>query len=73
MALGCGYPSEIISCVPHQDIGETFSTWGYGLADAGTWFDSLPGLVVGQPVTITVHPSHFVGDEWRLGLEYLNR
>ena len=67
--LGCGYPSTLTTCIPDQPIGETFSTWGYGLADAGQWFDSLPGLVVGQPITITVHPSHFVGDDWRLGLE----
>jgi hypothetical protein len=67
--LSCGPASTITACISDQPVGETWSTWGYGQAEAGLWFDSLPGLVVGQPVTVTVHPSHFVGDDWRIGLK----
>lgn len=64
--LFCGQPGRIAVCVPEQTIGDTFTTWGYGYAEGGVWFDSLAGLEVGKALTITVDPAHFQGDDWRL-------
>lgn len=66
LTLYCGQPGRITFCLPDLGIGDTFTTWAYGFADAGVWFDKEAGLEVGQPVTITVEPSHFQGDDWRV-------
>jgi hypothetical protein len=64
--LFCGNPGRIAVCLPEQPMGDTLTTWAYGHAEGGLWFDDMPGLEVGKPLTITVEPSHFQGDDWRL-------
>ena len=64
--LFCGQPGRIAVCVPEQAMGDTLTTWAYGYAEGGAWLDEMAGLEVGKPLTITVDPSHFQGDDWRL-------
>ena len=66
MTLSCGHPGRITFCLPDRGVGETFTTWAYGFADAGLWFDDQPGMEVGKPLTITVDTAHFHGDDWRV-------
>ena len=65
MNLGCWDPGRIGQCVPQQLLGDTLTTWGYGFAAAGRYLDN-DGLQVGEPLTVTVHPSQFLGDDWRV-------
>lgn len=64
--LYCGDPGRIAFCVPEQLVGDTLTTWAYGRATAGVYFDNEAGMEVGKPLTITVDPSSFQGDDWRV-------
>jgi hypothetical protein len=66
LTLSCGQPGRITFCLHDLGVSDTFTSWAYGFADAGIWFDNEPGLQVGKPLTITVDASHFQGDDWRV-------
>ena len=48
---------------------DSFTQWGYGRAEAGRWIDldtEATTLRSGRPATVTVHPTWFASDDWRL-------
>jgi hypothetical protein len=75
--FGCNRdPDNLVHCGNLERLGKTVRVWGYGaFSEVFTHLDepaSLDpgdpdyGIVPGKPIHITVYPSGFTGDDWRL-------
>jgi hypothetical protein len=60
---------DILGCPADGVLGRRVQPWGYGaLAHVYFAFENLAGLGPGSPITITVQPSGFTGDDWRVSM-----
>jgi hypothetical protein len=58
---------DLLGCPADGLLGRRVQSWGYGdPAHVYFGFENLAGVKPGSPVSITVQPSGFAGDDWRV-------